>query len=106
MAENKGVAAAVSPDGKQIAFVEHVPGKMAGGLFTAQIDGSSRCLLAQLDYWGVGSPVWSPDGKWLIVGIADTDQFAPASTPALVSLETCQAIPLTRIDGDVEGWMS
>lgn len=103
--KNKGAAAALSPDGQSIAFVERVPGKMAGGLFVAPLDGSNRRLLAQLDYWGVGNPVWSPDGKWLIVSVVDTDQFSPASTPALINLETCKASPLAHIEGEVHGWV-
>ena len=79
---------------------------MAYGLFVAHLDGSARRLLAQLDYWGIGIPVWSPDGQWLIASVTNTDQIAPTEMPTLINLNSCQAIPLTGIEGEVQGWVN
>ena len=93
-----------------VAALEALPryrenGYFAAWLFTiARPDGSERRLVAQLDYWQVGNPVWSPDGQWLLVSIIDADQFAPASQPVLLNLNSCQAIPLQGVEGDVFGW--
>jgi WD40-like Beta Propeller Repeat len=105
MLGSKDVPAALSPDGQWLAFVAHVRGKLAGGLYLAHLDGSERRLIAQLDYWGIGNPVWSPDGQWLTASVLDADQFAPTTVPALINLQSCQAIPLAGIEGDVQGWV-
>jgi WD40-like Beta Propeller Repeat len=100
----KDAEAALSPDGQWLAFTDHVRGKQANGLFVAHLDGSARRLIAQLDTWGIGSPVWSPDGQWLIASVTDTDPIAPVEVPALINLQSCQAMPL-GIEGTVQGWV-
>jgi Tol biopolymer transport system component len=100
----KGAPATLSPDGNWLAFSDHVRGKPTDGLFVAHLDGSARRLIAQLDNWAINSPVWSPDGQWLIGSVTDTDQIAPADVPALINLQSCQAIPLAGIEGQVQGW--
>lgn len=102
--DSKGASAAISPDGGTIAFVGRVPGRMGYGLYLARLDGSDRRLIAQLDDWGISDPVWSPDGAWLIASIANADVLKPEVVPALINLETCQAIPLPGIEGYVQGW--
>jgi Tol biopolymer transport system component len=77
---------------------------MSPGLYISRVDGSDRRLVAQLDYWGIGNPVWSPDGKWLAVSVVDTDRFVSPSVSALINLESCQVFPLTGIEGTVMDW--
>ncbi len=100
----KGVSASLSADGAWLAYVDKVPGKMGGGVYVAHTDGTDKRLLVQLEHWNVSNPVWSPDGQWLLAGILDTDQFVAHPMAALVNMATCQAIPLTAIEGDVQGW--
>ena len=100
----KGISAALSPDDRQLAFIEPVPGQMGAGLYLAEAGGVERRLLAQLSHWGVSSPVWSPDGRWLLVSVTNTDLFSSRSAPALINLATCQPYALAGIEGEVFGW--
>ncbi|HEY4665718.1 MAG TPA: hypothetical protein VIH26_00310, partial [Anaerolineales bacterium] len=100
----KGLSAALSPDGRLIAFVGRVPSAMGYGLYLAQANGSDRRLIAQLDHWGLANPVWSPDGQWLLFNIVNSDVPDSEITPALINPETCQAIPLEGIEATVQGW--
>ncbi len=69
----KGANVAISPDGQRIAFAERMAGSMDYGLYIAQLDGSDRRLIAQLDRSPLSDPRWSPDGNWLLVGISSPD---------------------------------
>ncbi|OGO15788.1 MAG: hypothetical protein A2Z14_00550 [Chloroflexi bacterium RBG_16_48_8] len=68
------------------------------------MDGSDRHLIAQLDQWGIGSPVWSPGGKWLLASIFNNNLPNPTPIPALIDPKTCEVIALAGIDGYVHGW--
>jgi hypothetical protein len=104
---------ALAPDGKTLAYSAPVPGRMAGGIYLTSLDTSSTVsaglttskLLAQLDYWLVDNPRWSPDGQWLSVVIVNNDSYTSQSTPALINVETCQSIPISGFEGAVEGWV-
>ena len=100
----KDLSAAFSPDGRHIAFVGRLPSAMGYGLYLAQAKGSDRRLIAQLDQWGLSDPVWSPDGRWLLVNIVNNDVPDFETTPALINAETCQAIPLQGIEATVQDW--
>jgi Tol biopolymer transport system component len=100
----KGANAAISPDGQKIAFVERVMGGMDYGLYVAQLDGSDRRLIAQLDHMGLSNPLWSPDGTWLIVGITYPAQLNSGVVTALINPATCEAVPLEGIEGHVQDW--
>jgi hypothetical protein len=84
--------------------VDKVPGKVGGGVYVVRTDGTDQRLIIQLEHWSIHDLVWSPEGQWLLVGILDTDQFVAHPTAALVNVATCQTIPLTTIEGDVQGW--
>ena len=100
----KGVSASLSADGAWLAYVDKVPGKKGGGVYVVRTDGTDQRLLIQLEHWNISDLVWSPDGQWLLAGILDTDQFVAHPMAALVNVATCQTIPLTAIEGDVQGW--
>jgi hypothetical protein len=97
---------AISPDGKTLAYSGPVRGRMMGGIYLAPLDGSSAPrLLAQVEPWMVGAPVWSPDGQWLLVSIANTDSFKPESTSALINISSCQTIPIPSFEGTAQEWL-
>jgi len=100
----KDISAALSPDGAQIAYMARLPESMESGLFLANLDGSQARLLAQTGAQAITNPVWSPDGRWLLVNVAGPDPMAPQTTAALIELASCQAIPLLGLDGTVQGW--
>ncbi|MFH1909398.1 MAG: hypothetical protein ABIL11_18795, partial [Chloroflexota bacterium] len=95
----------ISPDGIWIAFADKVIGRMTPGIFIARLDGSGKRLLVQLDYWMALNPIWSPDGKWLAFSVINTDLPDTPMTPALVKVETCQAIPLKELNGTILEWV-
>lgn len=101
--DNKALYADISPDGSQIAFLDKF-NEMTSGIYVASLDGSHRQLVAQMDHWLVVNPVWSPDGKWLLVGIVDTDMPRPREATALINLQTCQIVPLP-ITGTFYTWV-
>ena len=99
-------SAALSPDGKWLAYLEKIPGKIGGGLFLSRLDGSDKRLLVQLEYWPVSMPLFSPDGKWLAFNVMN-NELNPLIVPALVNVETCQLIPLTQLNGgEIRGWVN
>jgi WD40 repeat protein len=95
-----------SPDGKWIAYLDSVPGRMANGLYLSHPDGTSKRLAIQLDYWPVSNVSWSPDGKWLAFNGINTDLFTPTSTTGLLNVETCQVIPLPQLNGAIQSWVN
>jgi Tol biopolymer transport system component len=97
---------AFSPDGRWIAYLDRVPGRMADGLYLTHLDGSGRRLVAQLDYWPVSSVTWSPDGKWLVFTVLNTDLITPTSTAGLLNIESCQVVPLADLDGAIQSWVN
>ena len=100
-----GVSAVLSPDGRRLAYGARVAGRMGYGVFSAGLDGSDPELIAQLDHWSVSNPVWSPDGRWLMVSVLDTDAFIAVPRPALIGLEGCAVYALSGLEGDVQGWV-
>ncbi len=98
---SKGASFAVSPDGSRIAFSERV-GEFSYQLFISNLDGSDRKLIGDSGKWGVTNPRWSPDGKWLMVGIMSEDT-AGEPVLGLVNLEGCQVIALP-LEGEPYDW--
>jgi hypothetical protein len=101
--DGKDAWASFSPGGEWLAYVARVPGADYG-LYLARPDGSESRLLAQLDHWGIMNPVWSPDGDWLLINVVNADLPVAEITPALIDPSTCQAVPLTGVDGTVQDW--
>ena len=99
-----GVGAALSPDGQTFALIQRIVGQMGAGLFLSPGTGANPRLLVQLSHWGVSDPVWSPDGRWVIVSVTNLDQFAPTSMPAVIEAATCRAYALPAVEGTVSGW--
>lgn len=102
--ERKGLDAAVSPDGRRIAYSGVVPGRAGYGVYVADIDGSSEQLLIHFDNWNVYEPAWSPDGSWLAVAVFDPTAEVSWPAPALVQIDTCNVVPLLGVEGEVYGW--
>lgn len=100
-----GLSAAISPDGKRLAFHEMISGDQAG-LFVSNLDGSNRKLLADHNPYAVTSPTWSPDGNWIIVSVIDLN-VSQLSNPALalIRVDECQIIPLPKLSGYVSSWL-
>jgi dipeptidyl aminopeptidase/acylaminoacyl peptidase len=102
--DTKGANIAISPDGQRIAFAERMPVGMDYGLYVAQLDGSDRRLIAQLDHSPLTDPRWSPDGDWLLVGISSPDPLVPGLATALINPATCEAVRLNGIEAYVQDW--
>jgi dipeptidyl aminopeptidase/acylaminoacyl peptidase len=60
----------ISPDGKRLVFTSTRTGRQ--GIWRADRDGANQILLAAGELGEVGSPRWSPDGRWIVydVGLA------------------------------------
>lgn len=99
--QNAGIA--VSPDGKQIAYEAMLPGDRYS-VYISNLDGSNARLIANADPIVVTEPYWSPDGQWLIVSVQDTSLSEYMPTLALVSVQNCQIIPMTSLQGYVTSW--
>jgi Tol biopolymer transport system component len=98
--------AVVSPDGKRLAFHEMLSPDVAG-VFVSDLDGSNRKLLADdNNLYLITSPVWSPDGNWVIVSVIDPNA-SQISNPrlALIRVDDCQIIPLPDLNGYVSSWL-
>jgi hypothetical protein len=95
--------AALSPDGNWLAYLEKVPGKMTPGLYLKALPNGQPRLLAQLDYWSVFTPVFSPDGQWLAFSVLNGDTAQDTYTFVL-NLSSCQAFHLP-INGSIHQWL-
>jgi Tol biopolymer transport system component len=95
---------ALSPDGQQVAFEEMLPGDRYA-LYIADLDGSNRRLLANPSPVVATIPLWSPDGRWLAVGVSDPDAKPPLPALALIEVDTCQVVPLPNLTGYGYTWI-
>jgi Tol biopolymer transport system component len=106
--QNKWGYVALSPDGQWVAFMDHVFGAPSYGVFISRLDGTDRRLIVAGDVPTSYRMAWSPNGEWLLVNTLDyQDQSSPvpAYRPVLIELNTCRAIVLADVEGDVEGWV-
>ena len=97
----------VSQDGQWIAFTNS-PGGMLGtqgnGLYISPLDAFEPRLVAALHGRALYFPIWSPDNRWLILGLPDRDDPVDEMAQVLVELETCRVIPLPELGGEVYSW--
>lgn len=103
MSSNKADAV-VSPDSQWIAFTSSLGGMMGNGLYVSRLDGSQREQVAAIDGRALYFPIWSPDNRWLILGLPDPDDAVDGIAQALLELDTCRLIPLPDLGGDVYSW--
>lgn len=91
----------ISPDGRYILTSETTFGD-GWQVYVSEMDGSNRWLLNDSSLW-ILTPIWSPDGQWLLAAVSDT---SPAETTgALINLNNCQVIPLPHLKGNFLSWM-
>ncbi|GEM_PF-260483 len=94
----------VSPDGGWIAFTSSRGGMLGNGLYVSRLDGSERRMVVALDGRALYFPVWSPDGRWLVVSLPDPDDPVDQTAQALIELDNCRVIPLPDVGGQVYSW--
>jgi hypothetical protein len=68
-------------------------------LYIAKLDVSVRKLIALSSV--VINPIWSPDGKWLMVNVWGNSRW----TFALVNVQDCRIIPLSWDADTVYTWI-
>jgi hypothetical protein len=99
-------SAALSPDGARVVYQVRDFGKRSLSTYVARLDGTQRRLIATAnDRWSFDNPVWSPDGKWLLVTVADASVPDGASYNALIGLDACDVLPLPGLTGSVSSWL-
>jgi hypothetical protein len=97
----------VSQDGHWIAFTNPLGGMQGSpgnGLYVSPLDSSKPRLVAALKGRALYFPIWSPDNRWLILGLPDPDDPIDEMRQALVELDTCRLIPLPDLGGEVYSW--
>jgi hypothetical protein len=92
-----------SPDGNRVAF--HARENLQDAIYISNIDGSNRKLFAQMGSWIVATPLWSPDGNWLVIIIRSTDQPDLRTDMALVNVIDCQIHPFPLSAEVIYGWV-
>lgn len=91
----------ISPNGRYMLTSEKTFGDR-WLVYLSELDGSNRWLLNDSSLW-VLTPIWSPDGQWLLAGVSATDSGSTIGT--LINLHTCQAIPLPDLRGNFLSWV-
>ena len=104
IAKSKSGFRALSPDGQRITFNEEVFGKNYYSTWIANLDGSGRKLLANLDHETTVVATWSPDGKWVVLVVLEIQRDTTIKTNLLIQPETCQVTALTGISGTITSW--
>ncbi|MCE1254924.1 MAG: hypothetical protein LWX83_15425 [Anaerolineae bacterium] len=101
--ENAGVA--ISPDGKKVAFEVMLPGEHYG-INIANLDGSGQRLISDPYPLVATVPVWSPDGKWVVVSVHDPASSSFSPELGLIEVDTCAIFRLPQLKGYVYSWLA
>jgi len=102
----QGGYALPAPDGQRIAFSESVFGQPAYGVYTANLDGSGKCLLASAGTVGLTAAAWSADGGWLLVTAQNTALDTLETLHFLIQPGACQTVHLADLGGTISDWRS
>jgi Tol biopolymer transport system component len=99
----KGGLGSVSPDGRQVLYSEKLFGRPYLGTWAANLDGSGKRLLAALDTAATRATAWSPDGKWVALGVSEQKRDTSLETLVLLQPDSCQVV-LPGLSGSATGW--
>jgi Tol biopolymer transport system component len=95
----------VSPDGSRLVFEDLLPGEKYA-VFVSNLHGADRKLLVDGNPVLATSPLWSPDGEWVIVSVqTELPSDSMATLPTLIQVDTCKIIPLPYLSGYVGSWL-
>jgi len=100
----KDLSISISPDGTRLAYMERLFG-YKNGLFISNVDGSNRQFFGDTTTEVFSSPIWSPDGQWLLLSIWDEQVNDVLPFLALVQVDGCQIIPLPNLTGQFSSWV-
>jgi TolB protein len=84
-----------SPDGRRLAFVEHVRGAELLRLRVASADGRGVRDITPKGAGSIDSPAWSPDSRWIEVRRSPADASHDLSDLVLVAVDGSSSRPLT-----------
>ena len=93
------VAAAVSPDGTQVAWLTQPDGASGAVLWAADINGVNRRILHEHPYYPIAAPMWSPDSRHVLIAVTPDDPASGDVETALIDTETTEAIILNHVVG-------
>jgi len=99
----KDLSIAISPDDTRLAFMERLFGYKTG-LFISNLDGSNRQFFGDAETEIFSEPIWSPDGKWLLLSVWDDQVNDVLPFLALIQVDSCQIIPLPELTGQFSSW--
>jgi hypothetical protein len=93
----------VSPDGRFIVVEAEVPDVTPPPLRLVPLDGGAAMSLCDLPFC---QPVWSPDGRYLSLQIADESGKNPNARTAIIPLPPGKVLPrlAPELVHDVSGW--
>lgn len=91
----------VSPDGKFIAAM-NLTSPDHWQILLAEV-GSDQYWALTEDNLSVLNPIWSPDGKWILATVLDSN--GGQAMGAAINLATCDIIALPSLHDDVLAWL-
>jgi Tol biopolymer transport system component len=95
----------VSPDGSRLVFEDMLPGDHYA-IFVSNLHGGDRKLLVDGNPVLATSPLWSPDGEWVIVSVqTELPSASMVTLPTLIQVDSCKIIPLPYLSGYVGSWL-